>query len=137
MKTARKAIADSYLDLIRKHPLKTIANEAEYDAATTVLQTLALRDDLDQGEEEYLDVLEVLITAYDDKHYPMPPDRSTPLARLKAIMESSGTTAAQLQEILGASQSMVSLIVTGKRSLSKKAIAKLSDRFKVDPGYFF
>jgi antitoxin component HigA of HigAB toxin-antitoxin module len=56
---------------------------------------------------------------------------------LKALLESSGTTPATLQAILGASQSMVSMILSGQRELSKKAIVKLANHFKLDPGYFF
>jgi antitoxin component HigA of HigAB toxin-antitoxin module len=138
MSTAtKKARKDSYLALIMEHPLKTIRRDSDYDAAVRVLNKLVVRDDLDDGEEQYLDVLEALITLYDEKHHLMPPDDSTPLERLKGIMESSGTSAAQLRDILGISQPMVSMILTGQRELSKKAIAKLADRFKVEHGYFW
>ena len=134
----RKAInIDGYFALIRQHPLKAIKTHADYDSAAEILAKLVLRDDLDASEKQYLDVLETLITAYDDKHYPDTPDPCPPLERLKALLESSGTTPATLQAILGASQSMVSMILSGQRELSKKAIVKLANHFKLDPGYFF
>jgi antitoxin component HigA of HigAB toxin-antitoxin module len=134
----RKALnIDSYFALIRQHPLKAIKTHEEYDLASQILAKLVLRNDLDAGEEQYLDVLETLITAYDDKHYPEQPDPRSPLERLKALLESSGTTPVMLQGILGASQSMVSMVLSGQRALSKKAIAKLADHFKLDRGYFF
>jgi HTH-type transcriptional regulator/antitoxin HigA len=129
-------IGDSYLALILKHPLKAIKTQADYNAASAVLDKLALRDDLDAGQEQYLDALEVLITAYDDRHAPVSPDRRTPLQRLIALLQSSQTTPAQLQSILDSSQSMVSMILSGQRQLSKKAIAKLASHFRIEPGYF-
>lgn len=135
-KTRTTDTAESYFALIRKHSLKAIQNQHEYDAASAVLDRLSLRDDRDVGEEQYLQVLEVLVTAYDDKHDPQTPDTRTPLERLKALLQSSGTNQAELQSILGASQSMTSMILGGHRELSKKAVAKLSQHFKLEPGYF-
>jgi antitoxin component HigA of HigAB toxin-antitoxin module len=63
-----------------------------------------------------------------------------PDARDQAVaayrIRASNTTAVQLRSILGASQSMVSMILGGQRALSKKAIAKLAEHFSVDPAYF-
>jgi len=81
-------------------------------------------------------VLDDLIEAYDEQRWPMPPDRRTPLQRLKALMHDHGLKPTDLQTILGCSQTLVSLILSGKRELSKANIAKLAGRFGVDGGYF-
>jgi antitoxin component HigA of HigAB toxin-antitoxin module len=128
--------ADSYLALILQHPLRAIRTRKDYDAASRMIDRLAVRDDLDDGEQQYLDAIEVLIEAYEKKVMPVKLDGRTPLERLKAVLRTSRTTPVQLRSILGASQSMVSMILGGQRALSKKAIARLAGHFSLDPGYF-
>jgi hypothetical protein len=50
------AIPDSYLTLVKRHPLTSIRNENELDAAQAVMDAL-LREDLDDGGQAYLDAL--------------------------------------------------------------------------------
>jgi HTH-type transcriptional regulator/antitoxin HigA len=121
---------------VRQYSLRAIRTETDYQAAVRVLDELILRDDLDPGERDYLGALELLIEAFDIEHFPDAPDDRPPHQRLKALMDSSGTTASNLQEILGASQTLVSLMLNGRRELSKRTIAKLAKHFRVDPGYF-
>jgi antitoxin component HigA of HigAB toxin-antitoxin module len=128
--------ADSYLALVQAQPLRAIRTRKDYDAAARMIDRLAVRDELDEGEQQYLDALEVLIEAYEDDVIPVNRDRRTPLERLKSAMRTSQTTPAQLRSILGASQSMVSMILSGQRGLSKKAITRLAEHLRVDPGYF-
>jgi HTH-type transcriptional regulator / antitoxin HigA len=137
MKTAKKSHRDSYMDLIQKFPLRPIRTEAERDAADYIMQKLAVRgeDNLDSGESDYLDVLSDLITDYDGKHWPMPVDKRTPLQRLQYLLEQSGTTSVKLREILGCSPTLISLILNGKRELSKENIRTLSAHFKIEAGY--
>jgi antitoxin component HigA of HigAB toxin-antitoxin module len=101
-----------------------------------MIDRLAVRDDLDEGEQQYLGAIEVLIEAFENIEAPMTPDGRTPLERLKSAMRTSHTTPVQLRAILGASQSMVSMILNGQRALSKKAIARLAEHFRLDPAYF-
>jgi antitoxin component HigA of HigAB toxin-antitoxin module len=136
-KNARdKHIVDSYFVLVQEQPLRAIRTRKDYDAAAKMIDRLAVRDDLDDGEQQYLDAIEVLLEAYETQVAPVAPDRRTPLQRLKTLMQTSQTTPAQLREILGSSQSMASMILSGQRALSKKAIAKLAGYFRLDPGYF-
>jgi HTH-type transcriptional regulator/antitoxin HigA len=83
---------------------------------------------------DYLDVLTDLVEAYDTAHYPEP-DQGTPLERLKALMEESGTSTADLGRLLGNS-GLASQILLGRRELSKNHIRILSRHFKLDAGYF-
>jgi HTH-type transcriptional regulator/antitoxin HigA len=136
-KTSRRnRAADTYLALVQEQPLRAIRTRRDYDAASKMIDRLAVRDDLDDGQQQYLDALEVLIEAYENTAAPAKRDGRTPLQRLKAAMQASQTTPLQLRAILGASQSMVSMILTGKRALSKKSITKLAHHFRLDPGYF-
>src|SRR5437868_5097801 len=81
----------SYLKLIQEFPLRPIRDEADYDVASKLIDRLAVRgeDDLDPGEQDYLDGLSMFIEAYDDEHYPMP-ETGTPLEHLKAMMKEAG-----------------------------------------------
>ena len=62
--------------------------------------------------------------------------RRTAAQRLKYLMEQSETTPTQLAKILNCSQPLVSLILSGKRDLSKANAKKLARRFRLDVGYF-
>lgn len=140
MKTESKTIkvADSYLKLIRQFPLRPIRNHGEYDLATSVMEKLAVRGeaDLDAGERDYLDALDEFVSIYDQRHFSFPADKRTPLARLKYLLTESRTSPSQLKNVLGCSQSLVSMILTGARELSKENIRALSNHFNVEPGMF-
>jgi HTH-type transcriptional regulator/antitoxin HigA len=139
MKTRKKfEVADSYLKLIHEFPLRPIRNDQEYDAAAAVAQKLYLRDEttLDQGERDYLDALDEFIIAYDNVHYDFGPDARTPLERLQYVLEQSETTPKKLQAILGCSQPLVSMILSGDRELSKENIKSLAAHFKLSADFF-
>jgi HTH-type transcriptional regulator/antitoxin HigA len=88
------------------------------------------------GESDYLGALTVLIHDYETRRFPLDAKHKTPASRLKFLVRESGATPADLQEILQCSQSLVSLILNGKRELSKENIRRLASHFKVQPGYF-
>ena len=60
---------------------------------------------------------------------------SADLAMLRLLMDQHSLGMADLPEI--GSKSMVSRVLSGERSLSKKHIHGLSQRFGIDPGLFF
>ena len=126
----------SYLALCREWPLRPIRNLADYDAASVVLDRLAVRgeDDLDAGERDYLEMLELAIERYDDEHCKME-ETGTPLEHLKEMMRQAGMKTTDLGNLLG-NRGLASLILNGKRELSKTHIRILADRFKVSPALF-
>ena len=126
-----------YLELVRRFPLRPIRNEEGYDAAVEILDGLATRaeDELTPGERDYLDALTRFVEDYDERNYPVTADRRTPLARLKSLMETAGLTPAALGDIL-CSRPAASMVLGGKRELSKAQIRKLAAHFKMDAGYF-
>ena len=70
----RKAIRgndDRYLELVRTFPLRPIRADADLDRAIEIIDSLIDRDDLDEGEADYLDVLGDLVHRYEDKHLPI------------------------------------------------------------------
>lgn len=130
--------AGSYLKLIGEFPLRPIRNEREYKAATAVMERLAVRGEsgLDRGEQDYLDGLDEFISIYDRKAWTDRPRRGTPAQRLRSVMEDSGTTPRDLEKILRCSRSLISLMLSGKRELSKDKIRALARYFKLSADYF-
>lgn len=129
------AASDDYLRLVRRFPLRPLRNAKEYDIAASILDELVLRDDLSKGESDYLDGLTTFVEAYDDKHLPVPANRPKALDMLRFLMEQNDMTPAELAKLLG-SRSAASMILNGKRAMSKSHIRKLAARFRVDAVVF-
>lgn len=129
---------DSYFRLIHEFPLRPIRNDAEYDAAKAVMQRLAIRgeDDLDAGEQDYLDGLDEFISSYDQKALTDRPRRGTPQQRLASLLKDTATTPRDLEKILHCGHSLVSLLLGGKRELSKDNVRALARHFKLSADYF-
>lgn len=136
-RSAKLRPSPAYQALIDLFPLRPLRSEHDYDAAATVLDRLAVRPEgsLDSGEQDYLDTLTMLIEAYDREHFEGDAAAHDPLAMLKYLMEQSGMTQSELGRLLG-NRALASLILNGKRQLSKSHIRRLADHFKVSPGVF-
>jgi HTH-type transcriptional regulator/antitoxin HigA len=135
---SRFAPMDSYLNLVREFPLRPIRNDVEYKAATAVMERLAIRGEngLDAGERDYLDGLDEFISAYDQRALIDRPRRGTPRQRLRSLMDDTATTPRNLEKILRCGHSLVSLVLSGKRELSKDNIRALAKHFKLSADYF-
>ena len=130
--------APAYLALIDRFPLRPLRSERDYDAAVAVLDALAVRPEgsLHVGEQDYLDTLTMLVEAFDQDHHGMDAAQGDPLSMLKYLMQESGMTQADLGRLLG-NRALASLILNGRRQLSKSHIRKLAAHFKVSPALFF
>lgn len=135
---AKRLLKDSYFDLVRQFPLVPIRTEAQYDDAVAFLKNLAVRgeDSLDEGEQAYLDALTQFVGDYEERHHRIDVSHLKPLDALKFLLKENGMKPADLGRLLG-NRSLASLILNGKRGLSKTHIRILADRFKVEPGLFF
>lgn len=131
------SLPKSYLALIGEFPLRPIKNGAEYGRAAKIVHRLALREDeLDAGEEAYLEVLESLVERFDRAHHAINTDNVSPTRALRMLVEQAGITVTELGELLG-SKGAASELLSGKRKEPSKAqIAKLCMRFKVDASVF-
>jgi HTH-type transcriptional regulator / antitoxin HigA len=128
----------AYQALQARFTLRPIRSARQRQAAEEALLPLAMRNekDLSADERDYLDVLSNLIEKYDQEHHPMPRRKGTIPQRLAALMEFGGVTASDLRTILGLSQPQVSLILSGKRGLSKTSATRLAEHFKLSLDYF-
>ena len=110
--------------------VRLLRTEAEYDAA--VAETAALMDQEPAPgtpAHDRVEVLTLLINAYDDAHYPMG-DASTPQDVVDFLLEQHGMTRAQLAPLLGG-RSRVSDFFHGVRPLSVGQVQRLRARFGV------
>lgn len=116
-------------------PIGMLATEEEYDAAVELLNALLdTRAKQDSKELENLTyVLGLLISDYENLHYPVP-DIEAPLV-LRFFMEQHQLKQSDLPEI--GSQGVVSEILAGRRELNRRQIEALSKRFGVSPAVFF
>lgn len=125
-----------YLALIHQFPLRPIRGKRELAQAMKIAGHLATYDEgtLPLGEQDYLETLTVLIEDYQLRHPVSLPD-VTPLAMLKHLMEEHRMNVSDLGRVIG-SQSNASLILSGKRAISKRVMGLLAQRFGVAPGVF-
>lgn len=126
---------DTYLNLIRRFPLKPIRNNDEHEEAVAIIGEL-MGQKLGSGASDYLDTLIMVVNKYEDEHHsPGGIDFSSPRQALRAIMDANGLSQADIGRIIG-SESSVSMFLKGRRELSKSNIKALASHFKVDAGLF-
>ena len=137
MSTATSAKLDRrYLDLVREFPLRPIRSKRELGRAMKIAGHLATYHEgtLSPGEQDYLDAITVFIEEY-QRRYSADMPEVTPLAMLKHLMEEHDMNISDLGRVIG-SQSNASLILSGKRAISKRVMRLLSRQFAVDPAVF-
>ena len=96
-KTARTG--DTYMNQVRRFPLKTIKNDVEHEEATRMISEL-MGHDLDSGAGDYLDALLVLVNKYEDEHHAID-ETMTPQQALRSLMESNTLSQADIGRIIG------------------------------------
>jgi HTH-type transcriptional regulator / antitoxin HigA len=110
---------------MRVKPLRT---STDHKAALAEIERLW---DAKPGTEEadLLEVLVVLVDAYERQHYPMlPPD---PIEAIKFRMEQRGSSRKDLEELLGVSRGRVSEVLARKRQLSLSMIRSLTSKLDI------
>ena len=124
-----------YAGLVRMLPPRPIHDKVDLANATEIIDAMAGHD-LTRDQEDYLDVLSDLVAKYEDEQSPIRRPAGTPLERLRFVVEQAGMTASDLGRLLG-SRGLGSLVLRGRRQLSKTHIRILAEHFRLDPGYFF
>jgi HTH-type transcriptional regulator/antitoxin HigA len=119
--------------LVKRFPLIHIRDEGHLDEAIALLSDL-LRQERDQGAQEYLDVLTDLVAGYEDEHIPTPDVSEADV--LRELMRSNRLSQMQLAKAVGMSQSTISAVLTGARSLTKGHVLKLAKFFGIAPSAF-
>jgi antitoxin component HigA of HigAB toxin-antitoxin module len=119
--------------LVKRHPLTSIRNDKDLDAAQSVVDTL-LRENLDDGGQAYLDALSDLIIVYEQEHHaiaPLPPHEL-----LSHMLKERGMSQADLMRVTGLAKATVSDLVTGSRPFTVNQMHKVANVFGL-PGTVF
>jgi HTH-type transcriptional regulator/antitoxin HigA len=131
MATLRETAYGALLSQVRPRVIKT---EAENERAIAELEALdTLGRPLTREEETLADLLTVLITQFEEVHYPL--GHASPLDALRDFMEVRNLRQRDLIPVFGAS-SVVSDVLNGKRSISKAHARKLAEFFHVPVSLF-
>ena len=131
--TAATTLPGTYFDLVREFPLTHIRDEKHLEAAEAMIGRL-LEQDLDKGSRAYLDALTDLVEVYDDTHASIPDASAADV--LRVLMGSNGLTQAKLAKLVGISQSTISAVLNGTRSLTAAQVSTLASHFHVSPAAF-
>jgi HTH-type transcriptional regulator / antitoxin HigA len=133
-KSNKRPEADTYMNLIRRFPLRPIKNDDEHEQAVEIVGELMGRE-LDGGTSDYLDTLILLVNKYEDENHSPKGLHLSPQEALRAIMHANNMSQARMGEIIG-SESAVSMFLRGERELSKSHIRAIVARFRVDASLF-
>lgn len=118
--------------------ISRISNEKDYEQALALMDELV--DDYD-NQKPLIDVLSVSIEQWENSSSEFKQFNEkvasvdAGVALLKVLMEQYDLGVADLPEI--GSKSLVSRILSGNRSLTRKHIKALSQRFGISPALFF
>lgn len=107
--------------------MKPIHSEKDYEAAVARIDELAAAPGADENEE--LELLSILVMAYEAEHVPDAP--LDPIDYLRASMDNRGLTQADLARLLGSS-SRAAEVPGGRRELSKAMIRALVEHWGLD-----
>jgi HTH-type transcriptional regulator/antitoxin HigA len=134
LRSRKRPETDTYMDLVRRFPLKPIRNDQQHEEAVEIVAGFIGRD-LDGGTSDYLDTLVLLVNKYEDENHSPSGLGLTPQEALRAIMTANNMTQAQIGKVIG-SESALSMFLNGERELSKSHIKALVKRFRVDANLF-
>ncbi|MCG6878694.1 MAG: transcriptional regulator [Deltaproteobacteria bacterium] len=101
--------------------IKPIRDKKSYNQALKRIESL-WGSEIGTPEGDELDVLMILVEAYEDNHYPMPP--SDPVEAILFRMEQMDLRRKDLEAFMGP-KSRVSDVLNRKRRLSMNQIVKL------------
>ncbi len=124
----------SYTELLTSFPPRTIKSEEDFEKTQAVIDSLLDKGSLTEEEEDYLNLLGMLIHEYESKQELVPDIYGVEL--LKVLMTEMNLKQKDLVPIFK-TESIVSDVLKGKRKLTVEHIQKLGNFFKVSPAVFF
>jgi HTH-type transcriptional regulator/antitoxin HigA len=135
-KKTGEVIDNCYFELVRRFPLRPLANDTELDRAIAVINELVDRGfkNLTNGEEAYLDVLSDLVEKYENIHHSIPD--VSPTEMLKLFIDDRHTNQRAVALSSGIAASTMSEILAGRRRMNLDHMHKLAKFFKIDVGVF-
>lgn len=107
--------------------IRPIKTHRDHVAALKRIDRLMSKD-ITTKEEATLEVLGILVSAYEDEHFPI--DKPSPIEAIKFRMDQMGLKQVDVGRIIG-SKSRASEILSGKRSLTLPMIRSLSEELNI------
>jgi HTH-type transcriptional regulator/antitoxin HigA len=102
--------------------IRTIKSEGDYKRALRAIEQL-WEAKPDTPESDRLELLSILVEAFEREHYPIPPP--DPISAIEHCMESRGLTRKDLEPYIG-SRARVSEVMAKRRPLTLSMIRRLS-----------
>jgi HTH-type transcriptional regulator/antitoxin HigA len=128
------ARANDYGSLLAEKRPEVIHGEKQNEAYINALEELLSRPSRTPAEEKLAELLALLIEDFESKHYQL--GDAGPVEVIRHLMEENGLRQKDLVDVFG-TESIVSEVLNGKRSLTTEHIKRLSARFAVSPAVFF
>jgi HTH-type transcriptional regulator / antitoxin HigA len=130
----------NYIALLERDEIapKIIETAAEYDQFLAIVERLIFKKQERTTEEStLLKLLVHLIKDYEEQVFDLENwSKTSPHELLQFLMEAKGIKQADLVGVLSDSSGLVSLIVNGKRAISKAQAKKLGEFFYIEPSVF-
>jgi HTH-type transcriptional regulator/antitoxin HigA len=123
-----------YGALLEETKPEVIHNEAQNRFFIALLERLTSKENVSEAEAKLIELVAVLVGAYEDKHYPVA--NAGPLDIIRHLMEAHSLRQKDLVDVFG-KESIVSDVLNGKCELTRDHIKRLSARFGVSPSVFF
>jgi antitoxin component HigA of HigAB toxin-antitoxin module len=129
--TARRLVADTYLELVRVFPLRRLRNSAEHTEAGEIYLRLSNRK-ADRGTRDYLDVLADLIADYEKRtNQAIDASHLTAAELVRHRLEQRGMSVSALAREIGIPQPNLSEMLNGRRGWSKAATRAITRLFNI------
>jgi HTH-type transcriptional regulator/antitoxin HigA len=123
----------TYFDLVKRFPLVHIRDTGHLEAAIAVIDEL-LREDLDEGAQAYLDALTDHVEIFEDRNIKIPDAPESDV--LRELMSTNRISQTRLAREVKISQSTISAVLSGTRTLTKDQVSRLARFFRVSPAVF-
>ncbi|MUG93900.1 transcriptional regulator [Scytonema sp. UIC 10036] len=124
----------SFTDLLISFPPRPIKSEEDLEKTQTVVDNLLDKGQLTEEEEDYLNLLGILIHEYEQTQDLVPDIYGVEL--LKVLITELNLKQKDLVPVFK-TESIVSDVLKGKRKLTVEHIQKLAHFFNLSPAVFF
>ena len=140
-----ETLTDSFLEFAHDaSSILHIKSDKDYKKALEIVEYLfdLVDDKIDEPLNDLIEMLSKSIEKYELKLKDVRlfdnevNNIKQEISIIKVLMEQHHLTVSGFQDEIG-SKSLVSMILNGKRNLTKEHITKLSKRFSLDPAIFF
>jgi HTH-type transcriptional regulator / antitoxin HigA len=124
----------AYVEMLTTFPPRPIKSAIECDKLQAVIDQLLDAEQLSEEQCDYLNLLGLLMEDYEAKNFPVSDIYGVEL--LKVLIADRGLKQKDLVPIFK-TESIVSAVLHGQRSLTVEHIEKLADFFHLSPAVFF